>query len=162
MRHHFTRHWHAIPGPHRSRGLAAVEFIISVPILIVAALVAIELGRGFVQYDTLSYSARNAARFVTEHAIEGTTGVVILSGPVIAEAKNLAVYGNESGAGEPKLPGFDVGQVDVLDVGGNNIEVSVAYPYTPMIGGALPIFRPDGWIPLDFTLRVSVIMRAIS
>jgi hypothetical protein len=31
-----------------------------------------------------------------------------------------------------------------------------------MIGGALPIFRPDGWIPLDFTLRVAVTMRAIS
>lgn len=162
MRHAFTKRWRAAPGPHRSRGVAAVEFIISVPVLMVVALVAIELGRAFIQYDTLSYAARNSARYVTEHAIEGTTGVVVLTGPVVAEARNLAVYGNEGGAGEPKLPGFNVGQVDVVDAGGNNIEVSVDYPYVPMIGGALPLFRPDGWIPLDFTLRISVTMRAIS
>ena len=60
-----------LPAARRSRGMAAVEFVITVPLLLLVMLVVVELGRAFVQYDTLSYSVRNSARFVTENAIDG-------------------------------------------------------------------------------------------
>lgn len=147
-------------GPRRSAGVAAVEFVIAVPILIFVMLAIAELGRAFVQYDTLSYSIRNSARYVSENSIVGTTGVVDVSGAV-AGARNLAVYGTPGGGGQPVLPGFTTGHVSVLNAGGGNIEVVATYPYQPLIGSALPMFR-GGAEPTAFNMRISVIMRAIS
>lgn len=147
-------------GPRRSAGVAAVEFVVAVPILIFTMLAIAELGRAFVQYDTLSYSVRNSARFVSENAIAGTTGVVQITPVVAAQARNLAVSGSTAG-GAPLLPAFAPAHVAVLDAGDNNIEVRAAYPYQPLIGGALPMFRGDS-APTTFTMRISVIMRAIS
>jgi Flp pilus assembly protein TadG len=154
-------HW----GPHGSRGVAAVEFAITAPLLIFVMLATAEVGRAFVHYDTLSYSIRNSARFVTEHAINGTTGVVEISGPVTTQAKNLAVYGNVTGPGGGKaiLPGFLTSQVTVVGAGNDNIRVTAAYPYQPMLGAVLPTFGfGSGSIPLGFTMRIAVTMRAIS
>jgi Flp pilus assembly protein TadG len=161
MSRSITSQRHEPRGPQRSRGTAAVEFVIAMPVLIVLMLAAAELGRVFVQYDTLSYSIRDSARFVTENAIDGTTGVVNITGDVVTQARNLAVYGNTAGAGSPALPGFSTGQVSVVDAGNGNIEVSAAYPYQPMIGNALPRLGGGSTSTL-FMLRVSVTMRAIS
>ena len=147
-------------GPSRSAGVAAVEFVIAVPILIFVLLAIAELGRAFIHYDTLSYSIRNSARYVSENSIVGTTGVVDVSGAVVA-AQNLAVYGTPGGGGQPILPGLASGHVSVLNAGNGNIEVSAAYPYQPLIGTALPVFG-GGSVPTTFTMRISVIMRAIS
>jgi|APLow6443716910_1056828.scaffolds.fasta_scaffold196772_2 Flp pilus assembly protein TadG len=154
-------HW----GPRGSRGLAAVEFAITAPVLIFVMLAAAEVGRAFVHYDTLSYSIRNSARFVTEHAINGTTGVIDVSAPVIGQARNLAVYGNVAGpgGGEAILRDFLTSHVTVVDAGNDNIRVTAAYPYRPMLGTILPTFGfGSGSIPLGFTMRVAVTMRAIS
>ena len=152
-------HW----GPHGSRGVAAVEFAITAPLLIFVMLATAEVGRAFVHYDTLSYSIRNSARFVTEHAINGTTGVVEISGAVVSQARNLAVYGNVAGTGGAKLPNFQTSQITVIDAGNDNIRVTAAYPYQPMLGAVLPTFGfGSGSIPMGFTMRIAVTMRAIS
>ena len=150
-------------GPRRSAGVAAVEFVIAVPLLIFVMLAIAELGRAFVQYDTLSYSIRNSARYVSENAIVGTTGVVDVSGAVEA-AQNLAVYGTTDVGDTPVLPGFatgPTGHVKVLNAGNGYIEVIAAYPYQPLVGTALPMFG-GGSVPTTFTMRISVIMLAIS
>ena len=152
-------HW----GPRGSRGVAVVEFAITAPLLIFVMLATAEVGRAFVVYDTLSYSIRNSARFVTEHAINGTTGVVEISGAVVSQARNLAVYGNVAGTGGAKLPNFQTSQITVIDVGNDNIRVTAAYPYQPMLGAVLPTFGfGSGSIPMGFTMRIAVTMRAIS
>ena len=152
-------HW----GPRGSRGVAVVEFAITAPLLIFVMLATAEVGRAFVVYDTLSYSIRNSARFVTEHAINGTTGVVEISGAVVSQARNLAVYGNVTGTGGAKLPNFQTSQITVIDAGNDNIRVTAAYPYQPMLGAVLPTFGfGSGSIPMGFTMRIAVTMRAIS
>ncbi len=145
----------------RSAGIAAVEFVIAAPILIVVLLAVAELGRAFIQYERLSYAVRDSARFVSENAIEGTTGVVYLSDAVIGQAKNLVLYGTVTAGSTPLLPGLSASHVTVLDAGGNNIEVIATYPYQPMIGGALPLFGRDS-LGTRFPLQISVTMRAIS
>ena len=50
----------------------------------------------------------------------------------------------------------------VADAGSDNIEVTAAYPYQPIIGAVLPIFGIGESIPLAFTMRIAVTMRAIS
>ena len=151
-----------VPVPRNQRGLAAVEFVICAPLLLLMVLGCAEIGRAFTHYTTLSHSIRDAVRFVTLGSINGTTGVVQLGNTTITQAKNLAVYGNVGGTGAPRLPRYQVTHVAVEDVGGNNIRVTVNYPYQPMIGPVLPGFGQGGAVPLNFTMVVAATMRAIS
>jgi Flp pilus assembly protein TadG len=149
-------------GPRAARGLAAVEFILSVPVLLLVMFAVIEIGRALVQYDTLSYAVRDSARFVSENAIAGTTGVVDITPAVRQQAQRLVVYGNAAGAGAPCLPGLGASRVTVAAAGLHDVEVIAEYPYQPIIGAVLPTFGYGDSIPLALTMRVSVIMRAIS
>lgn len=150
-------------GPRRSRGIAVVEFVITAPFLLLLLLAGAELGRAFVQYATLSHSIRDSARFVSDNAINGTTGVVDLDNTVITQARNLAVYGNVAGSGNAKLPNYQPSHVQVINAGNNNIRVTASYPYQPMLGIRLPTIvagtRP---ISQAFNMQVAVTMRAIS
>lgn len=150
--------------PRWSHGIAAVEFVITAPLLLLLLLAGAETGRAFVQYATLSYSIRDSARFVSENSINGTTGVVVLTLAMITEARNLAVFGNTAGAGNARLPNYQTGQVAVIDAGNDNIRVTATYPYQAMLGLALPTFGfGSGSIPLlTFNMQIAVTMRAIS
>jgi Flp pilus assembly protein TadG len=150
-------------GPRRERGLAAVEFVITAPLLLFLLLAGAELGRAFVQYATLSYSVRQSARFVSENAIAGTTGVVTISALTVARARNLAVYGNILGTGTAQLPSYAPNHVQVVNAGGDNIRVTATYPYQPMVGPVLPSFGlGSGSAPLAFNMQIAVTLRAIS
>jgi Flp pilus assembly protein TadG len=150
-------------GPHRARGLAAVEFTVTVPFLLMLLLAGAELGRAFVHYTTLSSSVRDAARYVSEHSINGTTGLVALTATTITGARNLAVFGNILGTGNPKLPNYQTSQIQVVDVGGGNVRVFALYPYQPMLGATLPgQFYGGGSTSMSFNMHVAVTMRAIS
>lgn len=146
-----------------SRGLAAVEFVITAPFILLLLFAGAEVGRAFIHYATLSYSIRDSARFVSENSINGTTGVVDISGTVITQAKNLAVYGNIGGTGISKLPDYQPGQVAVIEAGGANIRVAATYPYRSMLS-RLPKFGflGGGSVPITFNMHIAVTMRAIS
>lgn len=149
-------------GAPGSRGLAAVEFILSVPLLLLVTFAVVEIGRALVQYDTLSYAVRSSARFVSENAIAGTSGVVEITAPVRQQAQRLAVYGNAAGSGPACLPGFATADVEVVQAGPYDVEVRAAYPYQPIVFDLLPTFGYGDAISLAPTMRISVTMRAIS
>lgn len=150
-------------GRRRQRGVATVEFVICAPLLLLMLLATAEIGRAFVHYATLSYSVRHSARFASENALNGTTGVVNLTATTINRARNLAVYGNILGTGTPRLPNYQVSHLQVTDVGGDNIRVVATYPYQPMLGPLLPDFgNGSGAAPLNFNMQIAVTMRAIS
>jgi Flp pilus assembly protein TadG len=159
----YARNPREVQGPRRARGLAAVEFVVSAPFLLLLMLGGAEVGRVFVQYATLSHSVRQSARYVSEHSVNGTTGVVSISAETIQRARNLAVYGNMLGNGNPRLPGYSVGQVQVVDAGGENIRVTATYAYQPMLGPFLPDFGfGSGSRSLEFDMQIAVTMRSIS
>lgn len=150
-------------GPRRARGIATVEFVATAPFLLLLLLGGAELGRAFIHYANLTYAVRESARYVSENSINGTTGVVSISGTTVTRARNLAVFGNVLGTGDPKLPNYQVNHVQVVDAGGDNIRVAVVYPYQPMLGPVMPSFGfGSGSFPLTFNMQVAVIMRAIS
>ena len=149
------------PGPRCQRGLAAVEFIVTAPLMLLLLLGCAEVGRAFIHYATLTYSVRDAVRFVTTHAFNGnTTGVVQLTNTTITQTRNLAVYGNVAATGNARLPHYQTSHVDVVDAGSNNIRVTATYPYQPMLGAVLPGFG-SGSVALNFDMQVAVTMRAI-
>jgi Flp pilus assembly protein TadG len=145
----------------RQAGAAIVETIVVSPLLLFLILLTAEVTNAYVDHNTLTKSARSAARFVASNALVGTTGTVSLTAGVVNQARNLAVFGNAAGTGTPILPGLAVGNVQVLDIGGNNVQVTVTYAYTGLLGGSLPSFGFGADNSLSMNLQATVTMRAI-
>ena len=146
----------------RERGVATVEAAMAIPVLLLLTFATVEVGRAFVQYAVLANTVRNAARHLAAKASLGTTQTVFISAALLAETRNLAVYGNEIGTGTPKLPGLSAGQVLVSDAGGNNVRVSASYPFQPLFGAQLPTFGTSSSpISTAFNMTIDVTMRAL-
>jgi Flp pilus assembly protein TadG len=131
-------------------------------VLCLLVLATAELGRAFIQYTILSHGVRQAARYLTEHSISGTTGVVAISSTEATRTRNLAVYGNIGGTGARRLPGFQPNQVAPASVGNSNVRVIATYPYQPLVGATLPTFGLGAPISLTFNMQIAITMRAIS
>lgn len=153
--------------PNGQRGIAAVEFAIILPVVMLLMLATAELGRVFYQYNTLTKAVENGARYLAAVAITGTTGVIIedIRNSVEAlNAKNLVVYGKMTGGSVPVLENLSIDNIDVMEfpegVGADHVRVSATYIYRPMFV-LLPMFGfgPDDVRGIEFT--PSVIMRAL-
>lgn len=139
-----------------------IEMVAVTPLLLMLLLGISELGKGFMQYNALNKSVREAAREVARKALLGTTGTLSLSSDLIAEGKNLVVYGNVAGLGQPRLPDLAASHVSVTDAGNNLVLIQANYPYTPLVGPVLETFG-YGSDPATngITLTATVIMRAL-
>ena len=122
------------------KGLAVIEMAIILPILILLTLAAGEFGRAFIQYSRLSHRVQSAARFVAENALQGTTGVALLTATVHTQARNLVVYGTPSVGTTPAVPGLSPDDVVVTVTPDGVISVSIDYAYEPVIGEVFPAF----------------------
>jgi len=90
-----------------ARGVAAVEFALTLAPLLVLTFGVTEYGRAIYTYNALDKATRDAARHMT---------AVVATNPVRkAEARNLAVYGDIAGTGTPLAPGLTTGMVDICD-----------------------------------------------
>jgi Flp pilus assembly protein TadG len=145
----------------RQRGIAAVEFAIALPLLLLVMLATAEFGRLISQCNTLAKSVRDATRYVAAHAAVGTTRVVSISAQLSAEARNLAVTGQVGGSGAAVLPGFNTTMVSVADAGNGYVSVSATYTYQPILGVSLPTFGLAPPVSLAMPLQATVIMRAL-
>lgn len=154
----------------KQKGLASVELALVTPFLLVMLLVSAEFTRVFYEYNTLTKSVRDAARWAANDAY--TAGVFNLTSDTISEAKNIAVFGNIAGGGTPLISAFGspLG-VQHITVSQRNlgtaplilehVEVSAAYPFQPLA----PVISGLSFLPNDigmnFTLRASSTMRGL-
>jgi hypothetical protein len=145
----------------RQTGVAMIEMVIVTPLLLLLVLGVSELGNAFMQQNTLNKSVRDAARQVAGLALLGTTGTVFLTPDLIADARNLVVYGNVFGVGSPRLPALSVGQVSVSDAGNDLVTVQANYDYIPIVSPVLETFGMGVGPSLEITLRASITMRAL-
>ncbi len=146
---------------HRQRGAILAETAVVLPLLIFLVVLTAEVTNAFVDHNTLTKAVRNGARHVASHAILGTTGVVLLQPQLITEAQNLVVYGNVSGGGTAIISGLAIGDVQVQDLGGDNIAVIASHNYTGILGPILPSFGFGADSSLTHTLTATVTMRAL-
>ena len=142
------------------RGLVLIEMVIITPLMLLLMLATAEVSRAFVDHNTLTKAARNGVRHVASNAFQGTTGVVFISAQLRDEANNLVVYGNTLGTGSPVLPGLAPANVTVTNLGGNNIQISIAYTISGMLGPVVPNFFGSS-INLLHNLQASVTMKAL-
>jgi Flp pilus assembly protein TadG len=141
------------------RGTQLVELAIVLPILMLLFGATAEFGRFFYEYTTLSKAARVGTRYLV------TAGV---STAEDAKAKNLVVYGNIDGTGNPLISGLTTSNVQIVrkNAAGavqtagvpQTVTVAIAgFKYEPMFGlGAL---TKSQTLDLNIDLSPSVTMR---
>jgi len=137
------------------------EFAISLPVLLLVLLATAEIGRGLYQYNMLEKSVRDATRFLSANATQDGTGLIHID-DLQDDIKNLVVYGDRIGNGDPILPDLEPDDVTVVDLDGVHVQVSVNYPYQTMLGTAIPTFGfGSGSIDSALTFISRTTMRAL-
>ncbi len=146
----------------RHRGFATVEMALVTPVLLIIMLVSAEFTRAFLEFNTLTKSVRDAARFAAKGALKNDS--VDLS-RFASDTKNLAVSGH-LGGGTALLNGLTTNDITVQVV---NLGVPPARPYIQVTGiytfqPLAPVINGLGFlsddISMNFTLRAQSTMRA--
>lgn len=143
------------------RGLAMVEFAITLPLLLFLMLATAEFGRLICQYDTLTKAVRDGARYAASTSALGSTGLVDITPAIQTAVGNLVATGNINGTGGALLPGFAAADVTVSDAGNGYVSVTAVYTFVPMVGKTLPSFGVGKPISLAVTLNAGSVMRAL-
>src|SRR4030095_12999992 len=120
--------------------VAIIEFLIALPILMMLIMATAEFGRAFVQYNALTKTLRDGARYVASRGAMGATGTVVINATRQSQTKNLIVYGNIAGSGTPMLPSLAPSHITIAAGGAGSVVVSAAYPYIPIFA-SLPLFQ---------------------
>ena len=99
------------------RGSTLVEFAIGITVFMTAMFAVMEFGRALWVHNALTDAARRGARYATLHT-QADAGSV----------KNVVVYGNPEGSGQPMLNNLSTGivNVDYDNFGLNDGTVSVS------------------------------------
>ena len=90
-------------------GIQLVELAIVVPIFLLLFGATAEFGRYFYEYTTVAKAARVGARYLCTAAVNSSEDAI---------AKNLVVYGNETGTGSPLISGLTTSNVVITRAGG--------------------------------------------
>ncbi|WP_084735853.1 TadE/TadG family type IV pilus assembly protein [Vibrio mytili] len=135
-------------------GLAALEFIICLPVLLMLAVLLIDVSRAFIQYTEINKALQNGVRY----AVVDTYGTLDFG--AIADKnkiKNVVVYGTPSppvGASKV-LKYIEKDDVDIDDTTvPNEVTLSATYTYEPIFN-TLPFTNNS----LSFTIGASTKMR---
>jgi Flp pilus assembly protein TadG len=148
---------------HRPKqcGTATVEFAVTLPVLLLLMLSAVDVGRMLSQYNVLTGAVRNACRYAASNAAVGSTGVITITPQLQLATANLVATGTVGGSGTAVLPGLSASNVSVTDAGSGYVSVSASYPYQPLLAAHLPTFGLAPPISLAVTLRAQTIMRTL-
>ena len=134
----------------KQNGMAAIEFIASMPILFLLMIATLDFGQAFIDYTVLDKAVRAGARHAVRDGISSS------------DIKNIVVYGTTDGAGDdnankPKLKNLVVGNVTVDKTTINGyVTVSVTYVYVPFFPKV-----PVADISLRVPLTASAVMRTM-
>jgi len=152
---------HSFKPGQAQRGVAMVEFAITLPLLLLLLLAIAEFGRMLYHYNNLLQANRDAVRYLAGEAWNGNLGQVVIDPVVEAITKNLAVYGVPlPQPGNEVVPGLTTGDVTVGPVDGDHVQVRISYVFQPVIGNSLPALIGDA-IPLNFPLVTTTVMRGL-
>ena len=91
------------PDMPKQTGVALVEFALILPLLLILTFVTTEYSRALFQYNILTKSVRDAARYLSVQNPNDAATFPI--------ARNLVVYGNPSGSGSPLVIGLSTSLV---------------------------------------------------
>ena len=144
-----------------NKGVAIVEMVVVLPLLLFMLFATAELGRAFMQYNTLTKSVRDSVRFLAESAILGQTQTINISPTLRLQTQNLVVYGTISaGTLNPLLPGLAPGNIQVTATSTEDVSVTATYAYQP-INPVISKFGLGTNSSALFTFQAQATMRAL-
>ena len=143
----------------KQTGVALVEFALILPLLLILTFVTTEYSRALFQYNILTKSVRDAARYLSVYNPGDTTK--------FATAKNLVVYGNPAGTGAPLVIGLTTSLVPdpvwQKTTGSapnfNTVTITVTgYNFRPLLASAFGLSFANGngdipFAPISATMR---------
>lgn len=140
-------------GKNYQRGLAAVEFILVLPVLLMLSVLVIDVCRAFIQYTEVNKALQNGARY----AVVDTYGTLDFDS--IADEtniKNVVVYGTPSASSTPIIDYIAVGDIVLTPPTSTNktVTLSATYNYVPIFA-TLPFSNSS----LQFSIGASASMR---
>jgi hypothetical protein len=144
----------------RQHGLAATEFAVILPVMLLLMLGTAELGRAFYLNNALTKAARDGARYLATNAIDGTTGVIDITTEVETTTKNLVIYGDPK-TGTPLLENFTPADITITPFDAVHVQLSAVYNFTPLFSRIPTFGLGSGDIQLNYPLRTSITMRAL-
>lgn len=143
----------------KQRGLATIEFTLTLPFLLLLICASAELGRLMFQYNALNKTVRDASRYLSANAKPGSNDVVIIKDSVAAEVKSLIRYG-QSTSSTSLLPNLQDDDISFI-VSGEFITITVTYAWQPIFSKTLSSFGLGSDIDLSFPLISTYTMRAL-
>jgi Flp pilus assembly protein TadG len=134
------------------RGATLVEFAIGATVFLTAMFGVIEFGRALWTHNALADAARRAARYAVNQPASNPAGVKTTGmnvGPSLTAIRNVAVYGDPAGSGQPMVNGLTPDNLNVqytdFGVGAGTVAVTVTnYEFQfviPIIGTTIQM--PD-------------------
>ena len=133
----------------KQAGLAAVEFTLLLPLMLLFIAAIGEFGNVLIKYNTLSKAVQNGARLAVVEVYGTGNTTDIASDMAISDA---VIFGS-SDPGEDAQPALKGLTVSVTQEG-NVVTVSASYPYQALMAPLL-----DNIISQNFVLTSSSVMR---
>lgn len=138
------------------RGVQLLELAIVVPILLLLFAAVAEFGLFFYEYSTVAKASRVGARYLASKSVNSSTNYEAI-------AKNIVVYGNEAGTGDPILSGLTTDNIQVTYQGGtagvpNTVTVGIVGFEHQSIFNLGSLLNNDD-LSLDIEVKPSVTMR---
>ncbi|WP_028110268.1 TadE/TadG family type IV pilus assembly protein [Ferrimonas futtsuensis] len=145
----------------KQRGVAAIEAMVTLPLLFLLFFGVGELGRLMYQYNQLNSVVRDACRYVAAKAISANNGAsdLVVQPELQNTAKALALYGKSSGT-TPLLTGLQADDISITVSGGDLITVTATYNWTSIFSGNLAGNYGET-VDYNFPLTATISMRAI-
>lgn len=142
-------------------GIATVEYVIVLPLVMLLIIATAEIGRGFIQYNALNKALRDGARLGAQVTAQnaGSTGIPQLSNSDVTNIRNLVVFGSIQGGGASVLPGLTPGNITV-ELVDSDLNVSANYDYQPLFS-SIPTFGLGNTISSVFNFRARVAIRSL-
>nr|WP_319554866.1 TadE/TadG family type IV pilus assembly protein [uncultured Vibrio sp.] len=118
---------------HKQIGLAALEFIICLPVLLMLAVLLIDVSRAFIQYTEINKALQNGVRY----AVVDTYGTLDFSSIAEPEKiKNMVVYGKPVATdADTKIVSY-LNTADVIitppTASSKEVMISASYTYVPI------------------------------
>ncbi|AUI86826.1 pilus assembly protein TadE [Vibrio azureus] len=137
----------------KSRGIAALEFIIVLPVLLMLVVLVIDVCRVFIEYTTLNKALHGGVRY----AVMDTYGTLTLD--TIADEtkiKNFVMYGHPTASITPIIDTITAEDISITPPTDSNkaVVVSATYQYSPIFA-QLPFTEQN----LQFDIVATATMR---
>lgn len=142
----------------RHRGIALVEFAVTMPLVLFMLFSTAEIGRALYQYSALTKAVRDGARYLADRASDAS-GVVVVTSALVTDTKKVTVFGDASGNGTAVLPGFVVSNVTAAREGTTDyVRVTAVYTFQPLFV-SIPGFGVAGGLANFNVLTATAVQR---